>query len=78
MGSSEWLAGKHGSLENYKEIFDYSDTEWDYIWSTLKADGAWNVPHIKDSTGNIVKENYAPEMMLKFIAHDLRCHIFVC
>ena len=77
IGSSEWLAGKHGSLENYKETFDYSDSEWEYIWSTLIRDGAWDVSHIKDSSGNIVKENYAPELMLKFIAHDLRCHIVV-
>ena len=77
IGSREWLAGKQGSLENYKETFDYSDSEWEYIWSTLLNDGSWDVPHIKDSAGNIIKENYAPEMLLKFIAHDLRCHIVV-
>ena len=40
-------------------------------------DGAWNVPNIKDSFGNILKQNWAPEILIKYISHDLRCHIIV-
>ena len=68
----------------YKEIqsslksqFGYNDTEWNFIWSTMIQDGAWNVPNIKDSFGNILKQNWAPEILIKYIAHDLRCHIIV-
>ena len=77
LGAAEWMAGKNGSLRNDKEVFDYSDAEWEYIWTTMLADGAWAVPAIKDGQGNIVKGNYAPEMMIKYIAHDLRCNILV-
>ena len=76
-GSSEWMAGYHGSLQNYKDVFQYSDDEWDFIWSTMRKDKAWDVPNIKDSAGNLLKGNYAPELMIKFIAHDIRCHIIV-
>ena len=67
------MAGKHGSLQNLKEVFGYSNSEWDYIWNTMKIDKSWNVPAIKDAIGNELKENYAPEIMIKFIAHDIRC-----
>ena len=77
LGAHEWMAGKHCSLQNLKGIFAYSDEEWDYIWSTMMQDGAWNVPGILDDRGNEVKANYAPEIMINFIAHDLRCHIVV-
>ena len=77
LGSLEWMAGKHGSLQNLKEVFGYSDKEWDFIWSKMIQEGAWNVPGILDEKGNEIKANYAPEIMIKFIAHDLRCHIVV-
>ena len=77
LGAAEWMAGKNGSLRNDKEIFDYSDVEWEYIWTTMLADGAWAVPAIKDAEGNVVKENYAPEMLMKYIAHDLKANILV-
>ena len=76
-GGKEWLSGKHGSKENDKEIFGYSDTEWDYIWSTMMADGAWSVPQITDNHGNPIKDNLAPELLIKFVAHDVRCHIVI-
>ena len=31
MGAVEWLAGGSGSKQNDKEVFRYSDEEWDYI-----------------------------------------------
>ena len=76
-GSWEWMAGKNGSSQNYKELFGYTDDEWDYIWSTMIENGAWAVPSIKDETGTVIKENYAPEIMIKFIAHELKCNIIV-
>ena len=77
LGAAEWLAGEHGSKQNDKEVFGYSDTEWNYIWSTMMEDGAWAVPGVKDSEGNILKTNEAPEMLIKYIAHDLQCHIVI-
>ena len=77
LGASESLSGKHGSKVNDQEILGYTDDEWNYIWSTMIKDGAWAVADIKDSTGNVVKLNFAPEMLIKYIAHDLRCHIIV-
>ena len=77
VGASEWMAGKHGSLQNLKQLFSYSDSEWKYIWSSMIADGAWSVPSIKDSQGNDLKENYAPEIMIKYIAHDIQCHLLI-
>ena len=76
-GSAEWMAGENGSKQNDKELFGYSDDEWQYIWSTMVEDGAWAVPSIMDSFGNVVKGNFAPEIMIKYIAHDLKCHIIV-
>jgi hypothetical protein len=72
LGSAEWLAGMHGSKTNDKEILGYSDWEWEFIWSTMIEDGAWAVADIKDSEGNVVKQNHAHEMLIKFIAHDLK------
>ena len=40
-------------------------------------DGAWAVPSIKDREGNYVKDNHAPELLIKYIAHDLKCNIIV-
>ena len=77
LGSREWMSGKHGSLQNLKEVFGYSDNEWDFIWSKMIQEGAWNVSGILDEKGNEIKANYAPEIMIKFIAHDLRCHIVI-
>ena len=71
------MAGKNGSKENLKDTFGYTDHEWRYIWSTLSKDRAWNVPDIKDDMGNKIKGNFAPEIMIKYIAHDLKCHIIV-
>ena len=76
-GAFDWMAGKNGSKQNYKVFFGYTDVEWEYIWSTLSQDGAWAVPNIKDLQGKVIKENWAPEIMIKFIAHDLRCNIIV-
>ena len=39
----------------------------------MKIDKSWNVSAIKDAIGNELKENYAPEIMIKFIAHVIRC-----
>ena len=73
-GASEWLSGKHGSKQNDKEILGYTDQEWEMIWTLMLEDGAWALPHLKDSNGNYLKENDAPEMLIKFIAHDLKAH----
>ena len=43
----------------------------------MLEDGAWAVPSIKDIEGNTVKANWAPEILIKFIAHRLRIHILV-
>ena len=76
-GALEWMAGGNGSKQDYKSLFGYTDSEWAYIWSTLCEDGAWAVPSIKDDKGSTVKANFAPEILIKFIAHELRCHIIV-
>ena len=60
------------SKQNDKLIFGYSDSEWEFIWTTMLEDGAWAVPCIKDSDGNTIKENFAPEILIKYIAHDLK------
>ena len=77
LGASEWLAGMHGSKENEKSNLGYSDVEWEFIWSTMIEEGAWAVPSLQDHQGNIVKENNAPEMFIKFAAHELKCNIIV-
>ena len=77
IGASDWLAGKNGSKENDKRVLDYSDDEWTFIWETMIEDGAWAVPSIKDRNGDVLKENQAPELMIKFIAHDLKCNLIV-
>ena len=71
MGAAEWMAGGQESKQNDKENLGYSDEEWDYIWTTMLEDGAWAVPSIKGDSGKVLKENLAPEMFIKFIAHDL-------
>ena len=75
--ASSWLAGKNNSKLNDKLLLGYSDNEWNYVWATMLEDGAWAVPHIKDGNGNILKENHAPELLLKYIAHDLQCNILI-
>ena len=77
LGASEWLAGKNGSKENDKETLNYTDEEWSYVWATMIEDGAWAVPSIKDGDGNFLKPNQAPELFIKYIAHDLLCNIIV-
>ena len=76
-GAADWMAGNNGSLQNDKLLLGYTDAQWEYIWSTMLENGAWAVPSIKDGDGNVIKENFAPEIMIKYIAHDLRCHIIV-
>ena len=76
-GAKEWLSGLHGSKENDKEKLGYTDGEWEYIWSTMLVDRAWSLPAITDKRGNPLKDNLAPELFIKFIAHDTRCHIIV-
>ena len=44
---------------------------------TMLEDGAWAVPDIKDSHGNSIKGNFAPEILIKYIAHALKSHIIV-
>jgi hypothetical protein len=77
LGASEWLSGKNGSKENYKLILNYTDQEWNFIWATMIENGAWAVPAIKDDLGNLVKENLAPELFIKYVAHDLHSNIIV-
>ena len=77
LGAAEWMAGRNGSKQNDKQLFDYSDTDWEFIWMTMLEDGAWAVPGITDSQGNVSKANFAPEMFIKYIAHELKCHIIV-
>ena len=76
-GASDWLAGRNNSKLNDQFLYGYSNDEWSYIWSTLLEDGAWAVPSIRDRDGNIIKENHAPELLLKFISHDLQCNILI-
>ena len=77
LGASEWLSGMHGSKENNKQDLGYSDAEWEFIWSTMYEDGSWAVPALKDEDGRIIKENHAPELFVKYAAHDLQCNIIV-
>ena len=76
-GAADWLAGNNGSLRNDKEILGYNDSQWEFIWNTMLVDGAWAVPCITDSQGYVLKENLAPELLIKYIAHDLKSHILV-
>ena len=77
LGAAENMTGKNWSKQDYKAMFAYTDDEWDFIWTTMIEDGAWAVPSIKDREGNYVKDNHAPELLIKYIAHDLRCNIIV-
>ena len=76
-GAKEWMAGKHGSKQDDKTLLGYSDMEWECIWSTMIKDGAWSVPPLRDEKGKIVKENDAPEILIKYIAHVLKCNIII-
>ena len=76
-GAAEWMAGKNGSLQNDKLLFDYTDGEWEFIWMTMLEDGAWAVPSIKDVNGDFMKENNAPEILMKYIAQDLKANIIM-
>ena len=76
-GASKWLAGMHGSKENDKAKLGYTDYQWETIWSQMLEDGAWAVPALTDDRGNYLKENLAPELLIKYIAHDLKAHIIV-
>ena len=40
LGAADWMAGKNGSKQNYKQLFGYTDAEWDFIWTTMLEDGA--------------------------------------
>ena len=77
LGASDWFAGNNGSLRNDKETLGYTDAQWGFIWNTMLENGAWAVPGITDAQGNVIKENNAPELLINYIAHDLRCHILV-
>ena len=77
LGASQWLSGLRGSKENEQTKFGYTDTEWQWIWSLMAEDGAWAVPAITDSNGRHIKENYAPEMLIRYAAHEFKCHIIV-
>ena len=43
----------------------------------MTTDGAWAVPFLIDESGHFVKENQAPELLIKYIAHDLHCNLIV-
>ena len=43
----------------------------------MAEDGAWAVPAITDDNGRYIKENYAPEMLIRYAAHEIKCHIIV-
>ena len=77
LGASEFMSGANGSKQNDKDLFEYTDDEWEYIWMTMLEDGAWAVPSIKDKDGKTVKANWAPEILIKCIAHEVKCHIIV-
>ena len=77
LGAADFMSGGQGSKQNDKEVLNYSDEEWSFIWYTMLEDGAWAVPGLTDASGVVVKENLAPEILIKYIAHDLQCHIIV-
>ena len=77
LGASEFMCGANGSKQNDKDLFEFTDDEWEYIWVTMLEDGAWAVPSIKDKDGKTVKANWAPEILIKFIVHEVKCHIIV-
>ena len=35
------------------------------------------MPALRDTEGNYLKENFAPELLIKYAAHKLKCHIIV-
>ena len=37
-GAAEWLSGGKGSKQNDKEVFGYSDEQWNFIWATMLED----------------------------------------
>ena len=76
-GAAEWMTGKNGSLQNDKLLFGYTDGEWEFIWMIRMEDGAWAVPSITDVNGDFVKENNAPEILMKYIAQDLKANIIM-
>ena len=43
----------------------------------MAEDGAWAVPPIRNKRGEILKQNNAPELFIKYIAHDIQCHIII-
>ena len=71
------MDGRKGSLKNTQLMFGYSDVEWKDIWSMMIKDGAWAVPPLRDNFGNFLKDNHAPELFIRYAAHELRCHIIV-
>ena len=75
--ASESLAGKYGANCNEKSNFGYTEKEWEWIWSSMMEDGAWAVPAITDKNGNYIKDNFAPELLIRFAAHHLKHHIIV-
>ena len=76
-GAANALAGGEQSKQNDKADFKYTDKEWAFMWRAMMVDGAWALPSIKDEFGNRLKENLAPEMFIKYVAHDIQCHIIV-
>ena len=77
VGASSWCAGYEGSLENNKVDLGYTNRQWELIWSTMAESSAWSVPDILDEDGCVLVRNYAPELMMKYIAHHLKCNIIV-
>ena len=35
LGAAEYMSGGQGSKQNDKELLDYSDEEWSFIWHTM-------------------------------------------
>ena len=77
LGASDVMSGACGSKQNDKELFDYSNEEWEFIWMTMLEDGAWAVPSIRDNEGTTTKANWAPEILIKYIAHEIKAHIII-
>ena len=77
--ASEGLAGKYGANHNEKSNFGYTEKEWEWIWSSMMEDGAWAVPGVTDSSGVVVKENFAPEILIFFTSdlYLLRINLYI-
>ena len=74
LGASEWMAGKNGSMQNDKLVFDYTDGEWEFICLKM-VHGLYLASQIEMKM--LSKKKNAPEIMMKLVAHDLKSNIIV-